>query len=366
MDKSRLYLKTITIGLVCFIGIWLVYLFIPVVQQTEGLTFYLKPGTSKKTFITELAQQHVIHFPALFSLYVYPQKSAQLKTGEYHFPKGASVVSIWRQVTTGKGLLYRPFTIVPGWSFPQLRRELLQTLGLKHMTAKLDDKQVMEFMGDAQKAAEGQFFPETYYYTRGITDLVILKRAYDLMQTRLEEAWRNRVTNLPYKSSYEALIAASMIEKEAFLAVERPLIAGVLINRLKKDMLLQFDPTVIYGLGDRYDGKIHKHNLIEDTPYNTYLHKGLPPTPISMPSMESIQAAMHPQQSDYLYFVAKGDGSHQFSNSLLEHHVAVTSATTTVIKKEDPSFNEKFIQNYLHPHLPETLKKAQDSSPSMH
>lgn len=361
MDNSRLYLKTLIISVASFLGVMSVYLFTPTIHQPEGVVFYLKPGTSKKVLIAQLAEQHIIRMPMLLSLYTFPQKNSLLKTGEYHFPKNSSAYSIWRQVTTGKGLLYRPFTIVPGWSFQQLRRELLRTLGLKHMTAKLDDKQVMQLMSGEQKAPEGQFFPETYYYTRGISDLVILKRAFNLMKSRLEEAWEKRASNLPYKSAYEALIAASMIEKEAFLEAERPLIAGVLINRLKKDMLLQFDPTVIYGLGERYTGKIHKQNLIEDTPYNTYLHKGLPPTPISMPSMGSIVAALHPQVSDYLYFVAKGDGSHQFSNSLLEHHVAVTTATTTIIKQEEPVFNEKFIHNYLHPHDNDTLKKVRSS-----
>lgn len=174
---------------------------------------------------------------------------------------------------------------------------------------------------------EGEFFPETYYYTKDVSDLVILKRAYDLMQSRLSEAWQMRAADLPYQNAYEALIAASLIEKEAYFASERPLIAGVLVNRLKKNMLIQFDPTVIYGLGLRYDGTIHKKDLLENTPYNTYVRKGLPPTPIAMPSMASIEAALHPDNTDYLYFVARKDKSHQFSKTLPEHHAAVATVS---------------------------------------
>ena len=181
----------------------------------------------------------------------------------------------------------------------------------------------MNRLGDAALAPEGQFFPETYYYTKGSSDLVILKRAFDLMQSNLKEAWETRSPNLPYKNVYEALIAASLIEKEAYFDAERPVIAGVLVNRIRKNMLIQFDPTVIYGLGLRYNGKIHKQDLLENTPYNTYVHKGLPPTPIAMPGRTSINAALHPDNTDYLYFVARSDKSHQFSKTLFEHQAAV-------------------------------------------
>jgi UPF0755 protein len=233
---------------------------------------------------------------------------------------------MWRQMTTGKGLYYRLFTIVPGWSFTQLRRQLLLNKYLKHISQTYDDKQIMTELGNSSLAPEGEFYPDTYYYTRGVPDLVILKRAYQLMQLKLNEAWETRLPGLPYKDAYDALIVASLIEKEAYLNSERPVIAGVLINRLRKNMLLQIDPTVIYGMGDRYTGKIYKENLVENTPYNTYVHKGLPPTPIAMPSQASIEAAIHPQANDYYYFVAKGDGSHQFSKTLLDHNVAVQEA----------------------------------------
>lgn len=326
MTKSNRY-TVFLVFIVCFLGLWSYSLFAPVITQENGATYYLRPGTSKPTMISDLAQLGIIRHPWLFAMYVYPHKSTLLKTGEYRFPKGSTPHSIWKQISTGTGFLYHPLTIVPGWTFKQLRAELLKAESLKHLTATLDDKQIMERLGHAELSPEGEFFPDTYNYTRGDNDLTLLKRAFDVMQLRLQEAWQKRATNLPYNNSYEALVAASLIEKEGYLDSERPIIAGVLVNRLNKNMLLQIDATVIFGLGDRYNGKIYKENLTEDTPYNTYVHKGLPLTPIAIPGLSSIQAALHPQQNNYFYYVAKGNGSHQFSNSLEEHHEAVQAAT---------------------------------------
>jgi UPF0755 protein len=179
-------------------------------------------------------------------------------------------------------------------------------------------------VGNKEPHAEGLFFPDTFYFDRGTADIVLLKKSYDSMQSKLTEAWANRVKNLPYKDSYEALIMASIVEKETGKASERPMIAGVFLNRLRIGMRLQTDPTVIYGMGDNYDGNIRKKDLERDTPYNTYTRDGLPPTPIAMPGLESIQAALHPADTKALYFVGKGDGSHQFSNNLAEHNRAVS------------------------------------------
>lgn len=336
MKKPYFYI----IGFIlCFVSIELYFLFTSVVPQKPGYTYYLRPGTSKKVLISDLTQQGVIHHPVLYALYIYPHdyfRKTGLKTGEYHFPQGSTPYSIWKQITNGTGFLYRPFAIVPGWTFKQLRAELLKAQGLRHLTATLSDKQIMEHLGYPDFSPEGEFFPDTYNYTRGDIDLVILKRAFDFMQIKLQEAWQNRAAALPYKNKYEALIVASMIEKEGYLDTERPTIAGVLINRLNKNMALQIDATVIYGLGDRYNGKIYKENLLEDTVYNTYVHKGLPPTPIAIPGLSSIQAAMHPQQSNYYYYVAKGDGSHQFSSSLDAHHAAVQAITNQVPSSDQP------------------------------
>ncbi len=327
MKKSKGYIVGLIAVTICFVSMWLYYLYTPITYREGGYNYYLRPGTSKRLAISELSQLGVVRHPLLFSLYVLPKKSTALKAGEYSFPKGSTPASIWHQITTGTGLLYHQFTIVPGWTFIQLRSELAKTQGLRHITAEMDDQQIMARLGYPNYSPEGLFFPETYNYTRGIPDLIILKRAFDLMQIKLNNAWEHRAPALPYKNTYEALTVASMIEKEGYLDSERPLIASVLINRLKNDMLLQIDATVIYGLGQRYDGKIHKADLLENTPYNTYVHKGLPPTPIAMPGFSSIMAAMHPQQSDYFYYVAKGDGSHKFSKSLSQHNAAIQATS---------------------------------------
>lgn len=331
MKKPHLYLLLAII--LAFSSTWLFALFVPVVANEKGAIYYLKPGTSTRVMISELSQQGIIPSSWLYGVYAYSHLNTQLKTGEYFFPKGSTEASIWRQVTKGMGFYYYHFTIVPGWTFLQLRQALSQAPNLKLITTSLDDKQIMARLGSAQTSPEGEFFAETYYYTRDMLDLVILKRAYDLMQSNLNQAWDGRASDLPYKDAYQALIAASLVEKEAYLNSERPIIAGVLVNRLRKNMLLQIDPTVIFGLGARYDGKIYKKDLLEDTPYNTYIHKELPPTPIAIPSLDSLQAAVHPSVHDYLYFVARSDKSHQFSKTLPEHHAAVAAVAAGSNKK---------------------------------
>lgn len=324
--KIAITIRLFLLLIICFVSVWMYAVFIPVISKEEGYVYYLRAGIGKKQLITDLSQQGIIQHPFLFALYIYPQSMIHLKKGEYLFHKGSTFSSIWKQVTNGTGFFYHAFTIVPGRTFNQLRNELLQEPALHHITAKWNDQQIMQWLGYPALAPEGEFFPETYYYTRDVPDLVILQRAFDLMKNKLAGVWVQRSPNLPYKNAYEVLIAASLIEKEAFLSAERPIIAGVLVNRLRKNMLLQFDPTVIYGLSNRYVGKIHKQDLLENTPYNTYIHRGLPPTPIAMPSLASLQAAVHPDKNDYFYFVAKGDGSHQFSKTLSEHHAAVKKA----------------------------------------
>jgi UPF0755 protein len=306
-----------------FLSFWLYFLFTPAVSRSQAYVYYVHPGASKHAVINDLAEQGIITHPILFALYAFPHPTSALKTGEYYFGPGSTPRSIWKQITTGSGLFYRPFAIIPGWTFKQLRMALSKAPALRHTTTVFSDQQIMEQLGSASVSPEGEFFPETYNYTRGDTDFLILKRAFHLMQAKLEEVWKNRASGLFYQTPYQALIAASVIEKEAYLNTERPIISGVIINRLAKNMLLQIDATVIYGLGQRYDGKIYKQNLLEDTAYNTYVHSGLPPTPIAMPGLFSLEAATHPQVTNYYYYVAKGDGSHIFSNTLQEHNEAV-------------------------------------------
>lgn len=214
-------------------------------------------------------------------------------------------------------------TFIEGRTFAQMRNKLSTNDAIKYTVGAMSEVEILSLMGSQYRSAEGLFFPDTYYFDRGTTDVVLLKRSYEAMQAKLAKAWATRDANLPYKNSYQALVMASIIEKETGRASERPMIAGVFINRLRIGMRLQTDPSVIYGIGLRYDGNIRKKDLLADTPYNTYTRTGLPPTPIAMPGLASIEAALHPADTKALYFVGKGDGSHAFSNNLDEHNRAV-------------------------------------------
>lgn len=328
-------------------------LFKPVILAKEGIIFYVSKGASKKVVLQQLTAEQLIPSSFWFTLYTYLQPQQNLKMGEYFFPKRSSAFSIWKQITRGTGFFQRSLTIVPGWTFQQLRQALLQAPRLQQSLIKLNQKQMMQALGYPDFACEGAFFPDTYFYTRGMSDEVILKNAIERMQKKLLFAWQQRATDLPYKNKETALIAASLIEKETALDEERPIIAGVLVNRLRQGMLLQFDPTVIYGMGEQYQGHMSKKDLALDTPYNTYIHKGLPPTPIAIPSMASIQAALHPAVHDYYYFVANGKG-HQFSKHLADHERAVL--TLRSIQQRPQSFFNKtlilvILQHILNSHF---------------
>lgn len=205
----------------------------------------------------------------------------------------------------------------------QMRAVVDAEPALKHDTAGMSDADLMRKIGAPETNPEGLFFPDTYLFARGSSDVELYRHAYQAMQKRLNDAWMKRSLDLPYKTPYEALTMASIIEKETGQKLERPMIAAVFVNRLRKNMLLQTDPTVIYGLGAGFDGNLRKRDLQTDTPYNTYTRTGLPPTPIALPGMASLQAALNPAPSDALYFVARGDGSSQFSTNLTDHNRAV-------------------------------------------
>ena len=215
-------------------------------------------------------------------------------------------------------------TLIEGHTFRQILEIIQQNPVITKQLENLSDEEIMKKLGHEGEHPEGRFYPDTYYISRGVTDIELLNRAYDSMQQILEEEWQQRDEGLPFKSPYEALILASIVEKESAVAKERPLIAGLFINRLRKKMRLQTDPTVIYGIKN-YDGNIRFRDLRKDTPYNTYTRKGLPPTPIALPGREAIHATLHPDKTKYLYFVAYGDGSgsHVFSTNLKDHEKAV-------------------------------------------
>ena len=245
-----------------------------------------------------------------------------MQAGDYTLNKNVSPYQLLLSLNHGKST-QGSITFIEGKTFKLMRAKLAKNDAVKSTIADLTDAEVMRVVGKGEKHAEGLFFPDTFYFDRNTADIVLLKRAYESMQSKLTSAWANRADNLPYKNSYEALIMASIIEKETGKASERPMIAGVFLNRLRIGMRLQTDPTVIYGMGDKYNGNIRRKDLLTDTIYNTYTRDGLPPTPIAMPGLAAIEAALHPEKTKALYFVGKGDGSHAFSDSLLEHNRAV-------------------------------------------
>ena len=250
--------------------------------------------------------------------------AGKLQVGEYALQADASPRSLLVAMRDGK-VVRRMFTIVEGWNIRELRAALAKVDALGQDTAKLDDAALMKALGHAGQHPEGRFLPETYAWVRGDSDFDILKRAYASMDKALDAAWAARAGDVPLKTKDEALVLASIVEKETGIAEERPAIAGVFARRLKIGMRLQTDPTVIYGMGTAYTGNIRRSDLTRDTPYNTYTRDGLPPTPIAMPGEAALKAATHPEAGDALFFVAVGDGSgrHVFTKSLADHNTAV-------------------------------------------
>ncbi len=332
---------------VWFLLSWILFLRAPLVSDDQGLKYVIPEGSSIHYVIHDLYLLNVIKHPYLFSLLVTLRHDQHLlKAGEYLFPKGVTAPRLLDQITTGSGMVYHTFTIVAGWSFKHLRRVMDKNPDLQH-SSQLSNADIMAKLGHPGVDPEGWFYPDTYFFMKGSSDIALLKRALRMMETKLDEAWKQREPGLPYKTPYDALIAASLIEKETGIEQERAWIAGVIVNRLRKDMLLQIDPTVIYDVGARFDGKIYKEDLLRNTPHNTYFHKGLPPTPIAIPSMDSIIAALHPKHHDYIYFVAKGDADseHQFSRTFKEHSEAIIQAKK---RKYRPTyFNSNLVRYYF-------------------
>jgi len=247
--------------------------------------------------------------------------AGRIQVGEYEIAPDATPRSLLAKMARGE-VVRRKFTIVEGWNFRELRAALQAEPQLEHAISNLSDTEIMAKLGSSG-APEGRFLPETYVFTRGTTDLEILQRALEAMDRELDEAWTKRREGLPFKDKFQLLTLASIVEKETGLARERPEIAGVFVRRLEKGMLLQTDPTVIYGMGSAYDGNIRKADLERDTPWNTYRRAGLPPTPIAMPGKAALLAAAHPAGGQALYFVASGGGGHVFNDSLDAHNAAV-------------------------------------------
>ncbi len=295
------------------------------IAQPKGITYEIEPGTSLGLVARDLGQQGVISNALLFRLLARRHDLAgKIKAGEFELSQGMLPLDLLNLFVSGK-VVQHALTLVEGWSFKQVMAAIRANKILKQTLEGLDDKLIMERLGYPDQHPEGRFLADTYHFPAGTTDLAFLQRAYQALSKVLESEWLKREEKLPLKQPYDALILASIVEKETGKASERPTIAGVFIRRIRKGMKMQTDPTVIYGMGDRYKGNIRRRDLTEDTPYNTYVHRGLTPTPISMPGLDSIRAVLHPEKGKALYFVAKGDGSgaHYFSSTLREHNNAV-------------------------------------------
>jgi len=296
----------------------------PLKLPVEGITYNLEAGSTLATLAADLQQKGYLEKPFYLRLLARWNKQAhRIKAGEYFISGGTTPVQLLNLLVSGRVTTYS-LTIIEGWSFRQMMAAVHASDLLVHsLEGGLSTAEIMQRLGHESEHPEGRFLPTTYHFPKGTTDVQFLQRAYLAMQKALDKKWSERDEGLPLKSAYEALILASIVEKETGLASERPAIAGVFVRRLKKGMLLQTDPTIIYGLGEGFDGNIRRRDLKRDTPYNTYLHKGLTPTPICLPGEAALDAAVHPEEGKSLYFVAKGDGSHQFSTTLTEHNRAV-------------------------------------------
>lgn len=294
----------------------------PLALQASPLDFTVKAGSTLRSASRQIEEAGVAMPAWQFTLLGRALgKAAEIKAGSYQLAEGVTPLKLLEKLTRGD-VTQAEIVLLEGWTFRQMRAALDAHAHVRHDTAGLTERQIMEKLG-AEGAAEGRFFPDTYLFAKGSSDLEVLKRSYRQMEKLLLTEWGRRQANLPYASPYEALIMASIVEKETGQSQDRAQIASVFINRLKKGMLLQTDPTVIYGLGERFDGNLRKRDLQADGPYNTYTRTGLPPTPIAMPGLASIQATLNPVRTDAYYFVARGDGSSQFSRTLEEHNRAV-------------------------------------------
>lgn len=295
----------------------------PIIPLTVSFDYLLKPGNSVTNFADELQKQGYLKNRWYFIALAYQKGIIKnLKAGEYIFPAGSSPSQLLDQLAAGK-IIYRRFALIEGWTFAHALAALERNPYVTHNLANLDTIAVVTKLGLPLGDPEGLFLPATYRFTRGTSDISLLQDAHRFMTTELQKEWQKRATGLPYKNPYQALIVASLVEKETGQTNERPLVAGVILKRLQINMPLQIDAAVIYGLRNSCGGRLTRADLHCETPYNTYKHKGLPPTPISMPGRASIHAALNPIISNNLYYVSKNNGTHEFSATLEKQTAAV-------------------------------------------
>jgi len=296
----------------------------PLPLPTAPFPYDVRSGASLSAVARDLGNAGVLPQPlALVALARWERVDRAIKAGSYEFDAGTTLPQLLAKLTQGD-VTQASLVIVEGATFADVKRALKANPAVRNTLLDLPDDEIMTKLGEAQALPEGRFFPDTYFFATGSADATILARAKRAMDARLAAAWEHRASDLPFKSPYEALILASIVEKETGRAADRPLIASVFVNRLKKGMRLQTDPTVIYGLGAAFDGDLRRRDLEADTPFNTYTRDGLPPTPIALPSQAALDAVLNPPPTEYLYFVARGDGTSKFSSTLPEHNRAVS------------------------------------------
>ena len=323
MHTLKRLLFAITSITILFIGWFYLHVHSNVTLPTTPYEFSIRPGNNLKQVSQQLAGAGII--PSKWSLILlarYLNQESAIKAGDYQLTGNLSQIALLEYLTKGD-VKQNEITFIEGWTFAQLRKVLNEHPAIENTITDLSDQEILQRIGASETVAEGLFFPDTYYFIKGDSDIDILQRAYHTMQNHLQTSWSSRTESLPLATPYEALIPASLIEKETGVKSDRAEIAGVFINRLRKGMRLQTDPTIIYGLGEQFDGNLRKQDLLADQAYNTYTRAGLPPTPIALPGLASIRAALNPAETDALYFVAKGNGESQFSTNLADHNKAV-------------------------------------------
>ena len=295
----------------------------PLALSSDSLEVSIESGTPPRDIAQAWVQAGVQAPPwLLYEWFRWSGQSRKIRAGSYEIARGTTPLSLLNKMVRGDVTL-ATVRLVEGLTFRQFRAELAKAESLKPTTASMSDAEIMNALGAPGVAPEGRFYPDTYAYSKGSSDLEVLRRAYRALQRRLDSAWAERANDSPLRSADEALTLASIVEKETGSPADRGRIAGVFVNRLRIGMPLQTDPTVIYGLGEAFDGNLRKRDLQADTPFNTYTRNGLPPTPISMPGKAALLATLHPDATKALYFVARGDGSSEFSATLSEHNRAV-------------------------------------------
>ncbi len=329
--RSGLVLLLLSAVMVGASGAWWLWRPLPLLQTTVDVS--IEPGQSVRSIAQTVVLSGVDVSPTLlFYYFKFSGQSRLIRAGSYEIDAQTSAIQLLNKLVRGEENL-KTMTLVEGWTWRQFRQALNKSEFLKHDSNSLSDEEIMSHLGKSGVAPEGRFFPDTYHFSKGSSDLDVMRRAAIAMDKHLVTAWQNRDLGLPLKNPQEALILASIVEKETGLSSDRRMIASVFHNRLRINMPLQTDPTVIYGMGADFDGNLRRVDLQTDHPWNTYVRKGLPPTPIAMPGAAALQATLHPATSKALYFVARGDGSSQFSDNLADHNAAVDRYQRAVSSK---------------------------------